>query len=54
MPFIKFKKVWEDDDSMLLIELSSSNESLTTTQDFYIYSEDFRTFAQEIESFSQN
>jgi hypothetical protein len=51
MPFIKFKKVWEDDDSMLKIELSASNESLTTTQDFYIYPEDFRVFAQEMESF---
>ena len=51
MSFIKFKKIWEDDDSMLQLELSASNGKLMTTQDFYIYPDDFVSFATESESF---
>jgi len=51
MPFIKFTKIWEDDDSMLQIEMVASNGKLMTTQDFYIYPEDFNSFARDLEEF---
>jgi hypothetical protein len=51
MSFIKFKKTWEDDDSMLQLELAASNGRLTTIQDFYIYPDDLISFAQKLENF---
>ena len=51
MSFIKFKKIWEDDDSMLQLELTASNGKLMTTQDFYIYPDSFLSFAKESETF---
>ncbi len=51
MSLIKFKKIWEDDDSMLQLELTASNGKLMTTQDFYIYPDDFLSFAKESENF---
>jgi len=51
MSFIKFKKIWEDDDSMLQLELTATNGKLITTQDFYIYPDDFLSFAKESETF---
>ena len=51
MSYIKFRKIWEDDDSMLQLELLASNDSLMTTQDFYIYPNDFVSFAKELENF---
>ena len=51
MSFIKFKKIWEDDDSMLQLELAVSNGRLMTTQDFYIYPDSFLLFAKESEAF---
>ncbi|WP_444921913.1 hypothetical protein ACJJID_06095 [Microbulbifer sp. CnH-101-G] len=51
MAFIKLKKVWEDDDSMLQLELAASNDLLATTQDFYIYPDDFSAFAKQLENF---
>ena len=51
MPFIKFKKKWEDADSMLQLELCASNGSMMTTQDFYIYPDNFLSFAKDAETF---
>ena len=51
MAFIKFKKIWEDDDSMLQLEIEASNGRLVTTQDFYIYPGEFVAFAKQLESF---
>ena len=51
MALIKFKKIWEDDDSMLQLELTASNGKLMTTQDFYIYPDDFISFAKKLEIF---
>lgn len=51
MAYIKFKKIWEDDDSMLQLEIVASNGLLATTQDFYIYPDDFSSFAKQLEGF---
>ena len=51
MSLITFKKVWEDEDSMLQLELTASNGKLMTTQDFYIYPDDLLSFAKELEVF---
>ena len=51
MQFIKFNKVWEDDDSMLQLEFSVSNSQLMTIQDFYIYPDRFLSFATQTAGF---
>ena len=51
MRFIKFKKIWEDDDEMLQLELTASNGKLMTTQDFYVYPDVFLSFAKKSETF---
>lgn len=51
MKSIKFKKIWEDYDSMLLLEMTASNGRHMTTQDFYIYPNYFMSFAQKLEQF---
>ncbi|WP_444926797.1 hypothetical protein [Microbulbifer sp. TRSA002] len=36
---------------MLQLELAASNDLLATTQDFYIYLDDFSVFAKQLENF---
>jgi hypothetical protein len=48
MSFIKLRKIWEDDDGMVQVELSASNELLTTTQDFYAYPEQLQQFGLQL------
>ena len=51
MPVLKFRKLWEDDDSMLQLELCAFNDHMMTTQDFYIYPDEFEGFAADLQSF---
>lgn len=43
--------MWEDDDGMLQVELSASNGTMTTTQDFYVYPESLVKFGGELEGY---
>ena len=46
---IGFEKLWIDDDEMLQVAVSASNDLMKATQDFYIYPEDLSKFAKELE-----
>lgn len=48
MPFIKFKKIWQDDDTSINVEFGASNGALTTTQDIYVYPEELSGFGNKL------
>ena len=51
MSFIKLRKMWEDDDGMVQVELSASNGLFTTTQDFYAYPETLQEFGSQLSTY---
>ena len=48
MPSIEFSKLWEDDDKMLQILLCATGDEMKSTQDFYIYPETLKKFANDL------
>ena len=51
MKYLRFKKLWEDDDGLLQIKVSASNSILSTTQDFYIYPEELQSFSRNLKDY---
>lgn len=48
MAQLKLRRLWEDNDGMVQVELSASNDLQRTTQDFFTYPKDIETFGRSL------
>ncbi len=54
MPYIELKRIWTDDDKMLQLEVTASNDGQVTNQDFYAYPDDLTDFGNKLQSFPKS
>jgi len=51
MAQFKLRRLWEDSDGMVQIELSASNGLQSTNQDFFAYPDDIEAFGESLASY---
>ena len=51
MHYIEIERIWTDHDEMVQLDICASNGNQSGKQDFYIYPEDFISFAKQLQKF---